>query len=217
MSQQQENRPQPQDHHERAENLRVLLEHHWRHCQHIETERYWFMSAYAVVVGAVVSALMMGRGIEELKALPGSSLFMFLVIFLSAFTFFGFFLTLRWTFAFECHRQRVNALANFFYLRGGTRLGIDPTMNIPSMSMNPLPPSIKLPAKGKLRKMSEVFKGLGTAVGAILRMRYVFSLFYLVMLIVFVWFASFPLSLLPTGFALVALWLLVSFFWSRPR
>lgn len=123
---------------QKVENLRVLLEQHWDHCRHLESERSWFMNAYAAVIGGV-SAFIIGRGVEDLAKLESLLTFKFLVAFLIGFTFFGFFHTVRWTYAFECHRQRVNKLIG--WMEPGSTPTIvwkDLDMNIPTMEL-PLP------------------------------------------------------------------------------
>jgi len=97
---------------QKVENLRLLLQQHWDHCRHLESERSWFMNAYAVVIGGV-SAFIIGMRVEDLAELESSSTFKFLVASLIVFTFFGFFYTVRWTYAFECHQERVNKLVGW--------------------------------------------------------------------------------------------------------
>lgn len=140
---------------QKVENLRVLLEQHWLHCRHLESERAWFMNAYVVVVG-VVAAFIAGRGLEI--SLP----FYFLLSFLVVFTFVGLFLTTRWIYAFECHRIRVNKLASILWLSCNVEVPLDPTMEIPPLHVMPR----------CLRKADEIF-----------RTRYWFALFYLFILI----------------------------------
>lgn len=147
---------------QKVDNLRVLLEQHWLHCRHLESERAWFMNAYVVVVG-VVAAFIAGRGLEI--SLP----FYFLLSFLVVFTFVGLFLTTRWIYAFECHRIRVNKLASIIWLSCNVEVPLDPTMEIPPLHV--MPP--------RLRKADEIF-----------RTRYWFALFYLFILIGLVIFSS---------------------------
>jgi predicted dehydrogenase len=147
------------------ENLRKLLEQHWLHCRHLESERSWFMNAYAVVVGGVVAFIIGG----ELKP---SLIFYFLFAFLVIFTFVGFFLTTRWTYAFEYHRIRVNKLAKILWLESGSKASLDPTMDIPAIHILPeFICGIRIPDSCR-RRVDDLF-----------RTRYWFALFYLFILI----------------------------------
>jgi predicted dehydrogenase len=130
------------------------------------------MNAYAVVIGGVVAFIIGG----ELKP---SLIFYFLFAFLIVFTFVGFFLTTRWIYAFECHRIRVNRLANILWLESGSKARLDPTMDIPAISV--LPESIcKIRIPGALRGI----------INELFRTRYWFALFYLFILIGLVIFSS---------------------------
>jgi len=96
-------------------------------------------------------------------------------IFLGLLTLFGFFLTLRWIFAFECHRNRINELSKDLLALGVNELPYKFRMDIPSI---PLAPKFKNEKKYKwfiklCDSFSKVF--LGT--------RCLFPLFYLVVLI----------------------------------
>ena len=147
-----------QQDHEEAENLRKLLEQHWLHCRHLESERAWFMSVYAAITGGIL-AFMAQRGFE-----PPWPLYFLIVL-----TFFGFFHTIRWIHAFEYHRKWVNVFAKAIWSKSGAtdRVKVDskekePTMEIPEMRL-------------------WIFKGL-------FRTRYWFPLFYFSFLISFVIF-----------------------------
>src|SRR4030042_5583339 len=123
---------------ERTENLRELLRQHWNHCRHLESERAWFMNAYAIVVGGAM-AFLIGMGVEDVATLPSNRLFQIFIVFLIGLTFFGFFHTMRWTYAFECHRIKVNTLTRIIWGEGGfnARVPLDPTMVIPPMEIPP--------------------------------------------------------------------------------
>ncbi len=115
MSQQQGNKPQPsQDDHERAENLRTLLEQHWLHARHVESERAWFMSVYATITGGVLAYI---SGTATMRAL-------WPLYFLIVFSLVGLFLTIRWTQAFQYHRKCVEITAQ--------DLGLDVDLEIPT-------------------------------------------------------------------------------------
>jgi len=130
------------------ENTRKLLEQHWFHCRHLESERAWFIKLYAVITA----------GVLFFEAQQGSRT-QWPLYFLIILTFFGFFLTIRWTHAFESHRDKVNNFAKIIGL--GSK--IDPTMDIPSM---------EIPLPKKLGKVKEAF-----------RTRFWFPAFYLSVLV----------------------------------
>lgn len=167
------------------ENVRKLLEQHWIHCRHLESERAWFMSAHAAITGGML-AFMAQRGIET--AWP----FYFLI----GFTLFGFFHTIRWTYAFECHRKRVNSFAHIIW----TNSGIDPTMNIPAMELG------KLTVRSKTFEIKEIF-----------RTRYFFPLFYFFVLMLFAILFPPPLQWWAIGSLAIALLLGIGFLRSSPR
>ncbi len=106
MIQQQENRPQPQDHHEEAENMRRLLEQHWLHCRHIESERAWFMNVYAIISGGIITYTFTTKPMELRP-----------IYFLMAFTVIGLLLAYRWSIAFDELRERVNTIIEYFGLK----------------------------------------------------------------------------------------------------
>jgi predicted dehydrogenase len=123
---------------EQLENLRELLRQHWNHCRHLESERAWFMNAFAVVVGGAM-AFLIGMAVKDIDALADIKFFQVFIVFLAGLTFFGFFHTLRWTYAFECHRIKVNALAEIIWgeSQSKARVPLDPTMDIPPMEIKP--------------------------------------------------------------------------------
>lgn len=206
------------------------MERHWDHCRHLESERSWFMNAYAVVIGGV-SAFLIGSGVTDLAELEGSSAFKFLVAFLIVFTLFGFFHTVRWTYAHECHRQRVN------YLTGLMKFGSLPMivwkdldMDIPRMEL-PLPnfPNPRriwksLKELRKFRQTCSKFRQTCSKLWQrlkefreVFRTRYVFPALYFVVLILCAIVFSGYLRWLAFGCLGVALWIGTGFLLSEPR
>jgi len=114
-----------------AENLRTLLEQHWFHCRHLESERAWFMSIYGAVAGGILAFV--AKASDTNLSLTNFPLFYALISFLIVFTFFGFFLTVRWAFAFGEHRDRVKAILKKLELSKLKLNGkdVDLTMDIP--------------------------------------------------------------------------------------
>lgn len=138
------------------EDLRKLLELHWKHCQHLENERAQFMSVYAVIMGGVL-AFVFQKGIDS--PVP----FGFLIIF----TLFSFFHSVRWNYAFEHHRERVNFLIREI-IRDRT-ISVDHallTMDIPSVGKPPAD-------SGIVSRFRKCF-----------RTRFLFPLFYLAIFMV---------------------------------
>jgi len=135
-----------QQSHEEYENLRKLLEQHWLHCRHLESERAWFMNAYILILNAVF--IFMNRGSLSLISFTfmsskpsspvscSSSLLLLLII-----TFFGLLLNLRWIYAFEHHRERVNIIIKKIVKITWPELNttLDLTMSIPKMEIWPKP------------------------------------------------------------------------------
>jgi len=95
-------------------------------------------------------------------------------------TFFGFFHSIRWTYAFECHRVRVNKLARILWIESEGKAMLDPTMDIPSMRI--LPDFLRSNRIVQLLGINKVAQHLNE----ILRTRYLFATFYLFMLVGFV-------------------------------
>jgi hypothetical protein len=128
------------------------------------------MNAYAVVIGGV-SAFIIGNGVTDLAKLENSLTFKFLVAFLIVFTFFGFFHTVRWTYAFECHRKRANYLVSLME-PGSTSTIVwkDLDMEIDPMELFPNPRKIWK----SLQKLKEFRKKFGEA----FRTRYWFPALY---------------------------------------
>ncbi len=140
------------------------------------------MSVYAAITGGVLAFIAHGE-LETLKQLTTLWPFYFLI----GLTFFGFFHTIRWTYAFECHRERVNSFARIIW----SNSGIDPTMNIPAM---------------ELGKFKQAF-----------RTRYWFPLFYFLILVLFAILFPPPLRWWAIGSLVIALPLGIGFLRSKPR
>jgi hypothetical protein len=191
----------------RTENLTALLEQHWLHCRHLETERAWFLNVYGAVVGAILAFSAQGLGNNAIST--DSPLFYALSLFVIGITFFGFFLTLRWTHAFECHRAKVNKITEVLWSTSGVKAPLDPTMNIPAINMMP-----RCTAKGKKLDGSE------KVVNEFFKTRYWFPLFYFLVLMgitlfLFI-FIKVPIwmSLISLAALLVAVWLGVGWYFS---
>lgn len=158
------------------ENLGKLLERHWLHCQHLESERAQFMQVYA----AIIAGIIVGYGyLISIDNPPIDKpiidyLVLCILLFLVGLTFVGFFLTLRWAYSFECHREKVNEIASILWLSCNVVVPLDPTMGIPPLRIMP----------SCLRKADGIF-----------RTRYWFSLFYLFVLIVILALINWPLNL----------------------
>lgn len=171
------------------ENIRKLIEMHSLERRHIESERAWFMSVYAAITGGVLAFLtqkgtsfMPGDGTEASWPL----------YFLIGLTFFGFFLTLRWTYSFECHRERVNELIKLLKLPQTERYSPEClTMTIPTF---------------RLWKFSKFF-----------RTKYWFPLFYLLLLALFSSVFPTPLKYWAIGCSVVAILLGITYLYSKPK
>jgi predicted dehydrogenase len=152
------------------ENLRKLLEQHWLHCQHLESERAQFMQVYAAIIAGIVVGYTYLISISK----PISDyLVLYILLFLMVLTFVGFFLTLRWVYSFECHRGKVNEIASILWQSCNVVVPLDPTMEIPSLHIMP----------SRLRKADEIF-----------RTRYWFPVFYLFVLIGILALTKWPLE-----------------------
>ncbi len=103
-------------------NLRTLLEQHWLHCRHLESERAWFMSVYAAIIGGVL-AFLADKGFKEGE---------WAIYFLMWITIIGLLLTIRWSSAFEVHRKRVNKIVRELHFRIKDRKGKEMDMKIPA-------------------------------------------------------------------------------------
>jgi hypothetical protein len=184
------------------------------------------MLSYALVVGSVIVGFsgfiikggatdlannMTGlannmTGVEYLEPLASllPSFFKFIFAFLIVFTFFGFFHTLRWTHAHECHRQRVKKLTGWMnpeYMPTIVWKELD--MEIPPMELLPNPRRMWESLK-KLKKFREGF-----------RTRYWFPALYFVMLILFAIFFPRPFKCWAIGCLGFAFWLGIGFFCSE--
>jgi len=82
------------------ENWRSLFAQHWLHCRHIESERAWFMSVYAAIVGGIV-AYVFGKEASDWKPL----------VFVLVLTVVGLLINIRWSQAYEHHRKEIKNTA----------------------------------------------------------------------------------------------------------
>lgn len=174
---------------QKAENLRELFEQHWLQCRHLENERTWFLVQYVVVTGGGL-AYTAGE-----RSTPSPVLY-FLLAFIVVLTFVGFFVSLRWIYAFECHREKVNILAEILWAESRANSALDPTMNIAPIDV--VPESIKG------RKTSKRFREV---INEVFRTRYWFPLFYFIILILLGYAIFFLLDYSPAlskGIAIAA-------------
>lgn len=112
------------------ENLRALLREHWEHCRHLELERSALLGAYGVIATGVLAFAAQQSFQSALTPL--------LLGLLAVLSLIGLFHTTRWTYAFEVHRGRVNALPRAIARRApGLAEGFDPTMDIQAMRVTP--------------------------------------------------------------------------------
>jgi hypothetical protein len=181
------------------------------------------MIAYAVVVGSVIvgfpNFIITGgvtdlanniTGVEYLEQLASllPLFFMFLLTFLLVFTFVGFFLTTRWTYAFECHRRKVNGLV------GAMDSGSTSTIDLTQMNMD-IPPMELLPNPRKIWNSLQKLKEFRSKFREIFRTRYWFPGLYFVMFISFAIFFPRPFQWWAIGCLGVALWLGIGFLCSE--
>lgn len=184
---------------QRAGNLRKLLEQHWVHCRHLESERAWFLNVYGIVTGGTLAYV--ARGYLASGSVTPSPLFYFLIVL----AFFGFFHTLRWTYAFECHREKVNELIRIMQSKPGVEPELDLTMDVPPMDIMPSftkkdkEKEKEKKKEGEREKQKPPRKG----VNEIFRTRYWFPLFYFIILVGFAIFFSTD-SALSRGVAITA-------------
>lgn len=179
------------------ESLRKLLEQHWLHCRHLERERAWFMSVYAAITGGVL-VFMARNGLQNFNGLEQRWPLYFLVVL----TFFGFFLTVRWTYTFECHRERVNSFARLILSKlpeDELPPGINPTMDIQPMELG------KFTVRSKTYEIRKIF-----------RTRYWFPAFYFIVLVVLALISPPPIKYWAIGCSLVALGIFVGYLRSKP-
>ena len=92
--------------HEEDKNWRSLLTQHWLHCRHIESERAWFMSVYAVIVGGILTYVF-GKEASDWQPL----------VFILVLTVVGLFINIRWSQAYEHHRKQVKCTARKLDIR----------------------------------------------------------------------------------------------------
>ena len=102
------------------ENVRKLLEQHWLHCRHLETERTWFLLAYIGSIASIVGLMYFRTGLKWLIIIP-------IVL-----TLLGLLLTKRWSDAFEKHRRSVNTLIGKLQLKSNEKETMDLTMDVPA-------------------------------------------------------------------------------------
>lgn len=86
-------------------SLHILLEQHWLHARHIESERAWFMSVYAAIAGGMLT-YMSASGAAGLWP----------ICFLIALTLVGLCLTIRWKQAFDHHRSKIEETARSLHM-----------------------------------------------------------------------------------------------------
>ena len=157
-----------------TESLRTLLEQHCLHCRHIESERAWFMNIYAALAGGILTyGVNFFNNNQSADNFPLS--YVLVLSFLTALTFFGFLLALRWIFAFESHRNRASKIVKLLLpeneIETPSALGMD-------ISQIRLMPRLKNGKKHhRLDTVDKIFSSifLGT--------RYLFPLFYFFVLI----------------------------------
>jgi hypothetical protein len=184
------------------------------------------MITYALVVGSVIVGLsgfiIKGgiadsaknmTGVEYLEQLARSSPLFFTLFFafLIVFTLFGFFHTVRWTYAHECHRKRVKKLTKLIGLMGRGRkpkiVWEDLDMDIPPMELLTHNTYRKL-----WKRLMEKLKDFNQA----FRTRYWFPALYFVMLILFAICSPRPFKCWAIGCLVFAFWLGIGFFCSEP-
>ena len=102
------------------ENVRKLLEQHWIHCRHLESERTWFLLAYIGSIASIVGLIYFRTELKWLIVIP------------ILLTLLGFLLTKRWSDAFEKHRSSVNALISMLQLKSDKSESVDLTMDVPA-------------------------------------------------------------------------------------
>jgi hypothetical protein len=111
------------------EEVLTILREHWAHARHLETQRYIFMGAYATATAGLFGVI----GLEKVPLSIVGDIF----VGYSAFTLLSLFHTIRWTFAFEMHRQRVNALVRLAQDRSPQPIQGDFSMDIPPFHLIP--------------------------------------------------------------------------------
>ena len=164
---------------EKSENLRELLRQHWLHCRHLESERAWFMSVYAAIIGGVAAFVTFGSTGDSSVGIEGIGLHMWwLVCFLVILTFVGFFLTIRWTHAFESHRVKVNKISRVLWSTAEVDISLDPTMNIPPLHIFP-----DIPYNASFPWYKKIYSRFTQFIDETFRTKYWFALFYFFILV----------------------------------
>jgi len=90
------------------EMIRSIYEENWEHMRHIETERYWFLNVYALVLGAIVSGILMSDKSWE-EFLP------YILLFLFFFSLIWSFMTLKLNIEYSRIRKQNKALLEEYY------------------------------------------------------------------------------------------------------
>jgi len=70
---------------------REMLRLQWEHYRHIETERYWFMSVYSAIIGAILAITL--KSSDTISIWDQNLITIFLILL----TFIGFLINVRWS------------------------------------------------------------------------------------------------------------------------
>lgn len=93
------------------EMIRSIYEQNWEHMRHIETERYWFLNVYALVLGAIISGILVSdKGWGEF--LP------YVLLFLFFFSLIWSFMTLKLNIEYSRIRKQNKALLEYYDRKG---------------------------------------------------------------------------------------------------
>lgn len=168
----------------KAGNLRELLKQQWDHARHMEMERAYLLMAYGAIL-AVFFAF--GKGGNPALNLEAN----WLLIFLLFITFFCFFQTTRWTYAFECHREKANKIARILWQQTGDKTSLDPTFNIPPIQTIP---TRFLFIKGRK------WERIASSVNEHTRTRYIYPTFYFFFIVCFSVLSFTNVGEIPTAF-----------------
>lgn len=90
------------------EMLMQCIVENWTHARHVEMEKLYFTSMYAVVIGAILTSLVTLKSSLNVNY----ALYHALIIFSMLFTTLGLLLTIRWSKVFEDHIKLVKKAAN---------------------------------------------------------------------------------------------------------
>ena len=93
---------------EQKKSLRESLKQYWLHCRHIESERAWFMSVYAVITGGTLAYI-----------LTSSTESQWPFYFLMLLTAIGLLLNIRWMQAFKYYKNKVKDTSKKLGIKGG--------------------------------------------------------------------------------------------------